>query len=135
MLFWKPWLSLKVKSWAKEILAEPVSLAKTVDHKQTTFRLSWVQARLASKWKYKIEYWNSYISKLFEASTLATKKYDPWLDSVNKDTSLEDSGKRFSKLCAFFMFTTFTSPKILTQYPQNQPTSTFSQWKIYRVWI
>ena len=36
-----------------------------------------------------LEYWNFYIFKLFEASTLATKKYDLRLDSVNKDTSLE----------------------------------------------
>ena len=51
-----------------------------------------------------------FCNSLFEASTLATRKYDPSLDSVNRNTSyelikvfLESVGKDIRN-CAFFVF-------------------------------
>ena len=35
------------------------------------------------------KYWNSNVVKLFEASILSTKKYDPPLESLNRDTYFE----------------------------------------------
>ena len=43
-------------------------------------------------WGGQWKYWNSNVVKLFEASTLTTKKYEPALDSVSEDTSFELMG-------------------------------------------